>query len=93
MRENDIICNMNLLPDEEGSSPTNPMGIRLGVQEMTRFGMGEDEMGRMAAIFADLFKNGADVRPAVHELRASFSTVHYCFDAADQPILPASVTA
>ena len=50
---NDIILNMNMLPHESLSAHDHPDGIRIGVQEMTRFGMGEDEMVRIAELIKD----------------------------------------
>jgi glycine/serine hydroxymethyltransferase len=38
---NDIILNMSMLPHEPLRNHDRPEGIRIGVQEMTRFGMGE----------------------------------------------------
>ena len=52
---NDIILNMNMLPHESLSAHDHPDGIRIGVQEMTRFGMGEDEMVRIAELIKDIF--------------------------------------
>ena len=43
LKDNNIILNMNLLPFESLDQVSNPAGIRLGVQEMTRFGMKEAE--------------------------------------------------
>ena len=39
LKDNNIICNMNLLPFDPLSKATNPSGVRIGVQEMTRVGM------------------------------------------------------
>ncbi len=42
-----IILNKNIIPGDS-VNPKNPRGIRIGVQEMTRFGMKEDEMRQIA---------------------------------------------
>ncbi|MCK5343790.1 MAG: serine hydroxymethyltransferase, partial [Candidatus Heimdallarchaeota archaeon] len=39
LTDNNIILNMNLLPFEPLANVKNPAGVRIGVQEMTRFGM------------------------------------------------------
>ena len=44
--KNHIITNYNMLPDDKHAK--NPTGFRIGVQEMTRYGMKEDEMGELA---------------------------------------------
>jgi glycine hydroxymethyltransferase len=69
-----IICNYNLLPGD--ADPKSPSGLRLGVQEMTRFGMGPDAMGAMAELFADAL-NGKDVRDAVIALRGRYQELQY----------------
>ena len=44
--KNHIITNYNMLPDDKHAK--NPTGFRIGVQEMTRHGMKEDEMSEPA---------------------------------------------
>ncbi|MFW6181232.1 MAG: serine hydroxymethyltransferase [Spirochaetota bacterium] len=80
LKENDIILNMNILPHEPLRNVTNPDGIRIGVQEMTRVGMREDEMGRIAELIAECIQKGKEVRPAVNEFRRQYATVQYSFD-------------
>jgi glycine hydroxymethyltransferase len=63
-----------LLPRD--TDPRNPSGLRIGVQEMTRYGMREDDIQRFAGLLADAIK-GKTVTDAVHALRAAFSTLHY----------------
>jgi glycine hydroxymethyltransferase len=59
---------------------TNPAGIRLGVQEMTRFGMKEPEMGMIADLFKKCLMGGKYVGDEVTKFRQDFQTVHYSFD-------------
>jgi len=44
--QNNIITNYNMLPGDKDAQ--TPSGLRIGVQEMTRYGMKEDEMGELA---------------------------------------------
>lgn len=81
----DVICNMNLLPGEPGKNATDPKGIRLGVQEMTRTGMGPAEMEEIARILADAVLLRKSVRAEAHRLRARFPDVRYGFSAEDLP--------
>jgi len=74
LEANDIIVNYNLLPLD--TEPRNPSGLRLGVQEMTRYGMREGDLQCLAGLLADAIK-GKVVKDAVHALRASFSTLQY----------------
>ncbi|MBN2323841.1 MAG: serine hydroxymethyltransferase [Spirochaetes bacterium] len=81
LKENDIVLNMNVLPYEKLRNVTNPDGIRIGVQEMTRFGMKEDEMERIAQLISDCIAHGKQVRDEVNRFRADFQKVGYSFDA------------
>ncbi len=79
----DIICNMNLLPGEPGKNAFNPRGVRLGVQELTRFGLGPDEMDVVADLMHAAVTAGRDVRPEVQALRDRFPEVKYGFAVTD----------
>ena len=74
LEANDIIVNYNMLPWD--TDPRNPSGLRLGVQEMTRYGMQEGAMQRLASLLSDAIK-GKQVRDQIHALRAEFSTLQY----------------
>lgn len=90
LKENDIILNMNILPHEPLRNVTNPDGIRIGVQEMTRFGMKEEEMGRIASLIRECIVNGRQVREEANRLRYDYQNVLYSFDdklADMQPLI------
>jgi glycine hydroxymethyltransferase len=74
LEANDIIVNYNLLPWD--TEPRNPSGLRIGVQEMTRYGMREADIQQLAGLLADAIK-GKTVREAIHTLRASYDTLQY----------------
>jgi len=88
LKDNNIILNMNLLPFEPLENVANPAGIRLGVQEMTRFGMKEPEMEEIARLFRKCLIDGKYVGDEVIELRRGFQQVHYSFDRAAAEVLP-----
>ena len=71
---------MNLLPHEPLENVANPAGIRLGVQEMTRFGMKEKEMEVIAGFLKKCLIDGKYVGEEVKEFRSQFQEVHYSFD-------------
>ena len=76
-----IITNMNMLPGD--TKALTPSGLRLGVQELTRVGMGVDEMDVVASLYARVLLKGEDpssVKRDVQALKAEHQTVHYCFD-------------
>jgi glycine hydroxymethyltransferase len=80
LKDNRIIVNMNLLPFEPLDRVTNPAGIRIGVQEMTRVGMRETEMERIAELFKRCLVDKNFVGDEVREFRAPYQRVHYSFD-------------
>jgi glycine hydroxymethyltransferase len=78
-----VIVNRQLIPGDlqAGRHYTNPGGVRLGVAELTRLGMGKGEMREVAEII-HLGMAGADRRAVlsrVKELRKGFQTVKYSF--------------
>ncbi len=82
LKDNNIILNMNLLPFEPLGNVSNPAGIRIGVQEMTRFGMKEPEMETIARLFKQCLIDGQYIGDEVEEFRKQFQTVQYSFDNA-----------
>ncbi len=80
---NDIILNMNMLPHESLSTFDHPEGIRIGVQEMTRFGMGKEEMRRIAELIKECIIDKKNVKEEVNRFRLSYQDVKYSFDGND----------
>jgi len=74
LEESDIILNYNMLPGD--SDPRNPSGLRIGVSEMTRFGMDERAMGELAQLLHDAIR-GKNVKDQVHTLRGRFIEMKY----------------
>jgi len=83
LKDNHIIVNMNLLPFEPLDHATSPAGIRIGVQEMTRVGMKEPDMERIAELFKRCLMEKKFVGDEVKEMRSHFQNVAYSFDSAD----------
>ncbi|GCF07827.1 serine hydroxymethyltransferase [Dictyobacter arantiisoli] len=74
LEENDIIVNYNMLPGD--ADPRNPSGLRIGVSEMTRFGMDEPAMSELAQLIHDAVR-GKKVKDAVHSLRSRYVDMNY----------------
>jgi glycine hydroxymethyltransferase len=74
LEANGIIVNYNMLPFD--TDPRNPSGLRIGVQEMTRYGMREPDIQRLAALLSDAIQ-GKQVQEAVYALRADFQELQY----------------
>ncbi len=87
LQDNGIVINMNLLPHERLENVANPAGVRLGVQEMTRFGMREDDMVQIAKLFKKCLIDGEYIPEEVHEMRNAFQHVHYSFDPEGEALL------
>ena len=75
-----IIVNKNLLPHDPPEAVNDPSGIRIGVQEMTRFGMKEGEMEEIAELMKQILVDKRDInemRRKVTEMRSRFLEVKY----------------
>jgi glycine hydroxymethyltransferase len=84
LEEANIIVNRNALPWDKGFR--DPSGLRLGVQEMTRFGMGKEEMRVIAELMSRVLLRGEDpasVRREVVEFRAGYTEVRYGYTPDD----------
>ena len=80
LQDNGIILNMNLLPFEPNRNVSNPAGIRIGTQEMTRFGMGKAEMKKIASLLKKCLFDGKPINDEVAEFRSQYQDVKYSFD-------------
>ncbi len=74
LEDNDIIVNYNMLPGD--TDPRRPSGLRIGMPEMTRFGMDERAMGELAQLIHDAV-GGKNVKDQVHVLRARYTQMKY----------------
>jgi glycine hydroxymethyltransferase len=74
LEANDIIVNYNMLPGD--TDPRHPSGLRVGVPEMTRFGMDEQAMGELARLMHDAI-GGKDVKAQVNALRGRFVEMQF----------------
>lgn len=81
LEANDVICNYNLLPHDDPKAVMKPSGLRLGVQEMTHWGMKEPEMEEIARFFKECLVEAKAVREEVNRFRSRFVDVRYSFDA------------
>jgi glycine hydroxymethyltransferase len=79
-----IISNKNLLPGDTSSK--HPGGLRLGSPEVTRLGMREKEMARIAELMDALLHQDRPterVRDDVARFKSEFTQLHYCFGAGE----------
>ena len=76
-----IITNMNMLPGD--TKAMTPSGLRLGVQELTRVGMGPREMEEVARLYARVLIKNEDpqlVKADVKTLKSNHQVIRYCFN-------------
>jgi len=76
LEQNNILTNYQALPDD--TSFIDSSGIRLGVQEMTRFGLAEPDFERLAYHIAAVVLHGKDVSGEVARDRERFLLMRYC---------------
>jgi aminomethyltransferase len=81
LEENNIICNYQACPGEEGFTAAG--GLRLGVAEMTRFGMEEDDFRELAVLMRQVVLDNERVAKQVRRFRARFTDLRYCFRPDD----------
>ena len=77
LEDNNIIVNYQAGPTEEGFTASG--ALRMGVAEMTRFGMREADMQEVAQLIHDVVAKQRRVKDAVMALRQKFQTMHFCF--------------
>jgi glycine/serine hydroxymethyltransferase len=89
LEENNILANYNALPDDE--TFLVPSGIRLGVQEMTRFGMKEKDFDVLAGYMADIIIRDKKAKDEVAAWRRNFLGMQYCLSAKEAVPLAARI--
>ncbi len=77
LEANNIICNYQANTDEEGFTASG--ALRMGVSEMTRFGMEEDDFRTLAGLIHDVVANDTNVTDQVKTLRQRFRELQFCF--------------
>ena len=76
LEDNNIVTNYQALPDDDSFIASS--GIRMGTQEMTRFGMKEADFEKLAELVADCIISNKPVKDNVKKLRGNFLAMHYC---------------
>jgi aminomethyltransferase len=81
LEDNNIILNYQASPVEEGFTASG--SLRMGVAEMTRFGMVESDFGRLAELIRVVILDKKNVSQAAADFRRQFLTMRYCFNTGD----------
>lgn len=89
LEDNNIVTNYQALPDDE--TFLEPSGIRMGVQEMTRFGMREDDFDQLSGFVAEVIMQNKNVKAEVKKYRQNFLEMKYCLPIKDAVPLAARI--
>lgn len=81
LEENNILTNYQALPDDKTFLESS--GIRMGVQEMTRFGMKEADFDKLSGLIADVIMKEKKLREEVREFRQNFLQMKFCLAPDD----------
>jgi len=76
LEENNIIVNYQGAPDDEAF--TTASCLRMGVQEMTRFGMKEDDFVPLAEYMGEVILKDRPMAKEVSRFRKKFTEMKYC---------------
>ncbi len=78
LEENNIICNYQALPDDD--SFLSSSGLRMGVQEMTRYQMKSADFEQLAGFIADVVIHNRNVKEEITKFRQRFLDQAYCLE-------------
>jgi glycine/serine hydroxymethyltransferase len=91
LETNNVLTNYQALPDD--ATFLESSGVRLGVQEMTRFGMVEKDFDTLAGLMADIIIRGKPAGPEVAKYRKNFLKMGFTLPPAEALPLAARVLA
>jgi glycine hydroxymethyltransferase len=91
LETNNVVTNYQALPDD--ATFLESSGIRLGVQEMTRFGMKEKDFDTLAGLMSDIIIRNKPAGPEVAKYRKNFLTMGYTLPAAEALPIAARILA
>jgi len=77
LEESNIVVNFQAAPEEEGFTAAG--AFRMGVQEMTRFGMEAADFQELAQLIYDIVVKNRIVKEKVTSFRKQFLEMRYCF--------------
>ena len=89
LETNNVLTNYQALPDD--ATFLDSSGIRLGVQEMTRFGMKEKDFDALAGLMSDIIVGGKSAGDEVARYRKNFLTMGFSLPPAEALPLAARI--
>ena len=91
LEDNNVLTNYQALPDD--ATFLESSGIRLGVQEMTRFGMVEKDFDRLAGLMSDIIIRDQAAGAEVARYRKDFLTMGFTLPPAEALPIAARILA
>jgi aminomethyltransferase len=85
LEENNIIANYQSAPDDEAF--TTASCLRMGVQEMTRFGMGKNDFAQLAEYMGEVILHSREMSKEISQFRKKFTGMRYCLPEAEVRLL------
>jgi glycine/serine hydroxymethyltransferase len=91
LEDSNVLTNYQALPYD--ATFLESSGIRLGVQEMTRFGMAEKDFDTLAGLMADVVVRNRKAKDEVSRYRRNFRAMKYCLPPEQALPLAARIVA
>ncbi|MBW1672861.1 MAG: glycine cleavage system aminomethyltransferase GcvT [Deltaproteobacteria bacterium] len=86
LEKNNIIVNYQSIPYDEGFSSSS--ALRMGVQEMTRFGMKEKDFEELAGHIKEVILEHKDIGAQIARFRGNFTEMAYCLpEEKSEPLI------
>ncbi|MBN1844838.1 MAG: hypothetical protein JW810_04080 [Sedimentisphaerales bacterium] len=86
LEDNNIITNYQATPRVENFTQSD--ALRMGTQEMTRFGMQQEDFQKLAQYIHDVIVKGKSIRQEVKAFRRRFLEMRFCYGGRDvEPVL------
>ncbi len=89
LEDANIILNKNLLPYDDQSSKSDPSGLRIGFQDITRRGFKESDVKHLCDLMLDVVKSRrkpSEVQKDIIALKKEFNTIKFGFQSAEEAI-------
>ena len=86
LEKNNIIVNYQSIPYDEGFSSGS--ALRMGVQEMTRFGMKEKDFEELAGYMKEIIQDKKNIGKQISQFRSNFTEMGYCLpEEKSEPLI------
>jgi len=89
LEEANIVINKNLLPYDDQSTKSDPSGLRVGFQDITRRGFREGDVKHLCDLMLDVIKGKRkplEVQKDIVALRKEFGKVKFGFQSAKEAL-------